>query len=952
MATPDPRDRAEGRITLDAFGRVTHDAYGDSPHTLGGHSHDDITLGAEGVPMPESGAPLEPGTQVGRYVVEQQLGAGGMGVVYAAHDPQLDRKVAVKLVHAGVSQTHSGGGRNSAGSSRLLREAQAMAKLHHPNVIVVHDVGTFGEQVFIAMEYLDGGTLRRYTELDKPAVDELLARYLLAGAGLAAAHAAGIVHRDFKPENVLLGSDGRVCVVDFGLARGVGMAAPTAPPTSDTTTGNFGLRLTQTGAVMGTPAYMSPEQHEGLPADERSDQFSFCVALYEAVYGQRPFEGDTLTTLVVNVVEGKLRPPPPGHRAPAYLFAVLARGLKVDPNDRWPNIDALLAALREDPAHARRRRLPWVGAGVLALVGAAGTYGYVQSNAATAPTPCVGAQAQIAEVYDAQDEAAIATALGNVDPEVARDVWPGAAARLHAYADEWATMHTEACEATRVAGEQSAEMLDRRMACLSQRRASLDNVVGLLRAPDHAVVDKLDALVDGLDPIAPCGDLSQLMAVDVLPEGERDAILAAYAKVDRVRQLRTLVRYDEAQKVLDELTREAEGLTYARLQASIQYMRAALLADRGDPKDAEAALYDAAIFASKVGEDGLAATAWIALVRLVGIQMGRASEIGPTLKAAEAAVARLPEDDDHHRGSLLSTAGTISILNEDNATAETQLREAVQRLTRASGPEHDNVLESREMLGVALQGQGKLDEARTHLQAVLDIRERTLGPDHPLLASLIGNLGLILSDQGKHAEAEAAYARCLTLLRKGFGDKHQVVVTARLNLSNAQRRQGKLDDADENLGAAISLAEELFADSARMAGLLLSRARLRLEQKRPEEALADAERGEAMYTKAYDAKYPRVSDALLSQARALLDLGRLDEAEAKAVHADELRMGDPDAAAGYRAESKFEIARVRYAKGTDRAAARTLATEARAMLGESPDPADLAEIDAWLEDHP
>ena len=256
------------------------------------------------------------------------------------------------------------------------------------------------------------------------------------------------------------------------------------------------------------------------------------------------------------------------------------------------------------------------------------------------------------------------------------------------------------------------------------------------------------------------------------------------------------------------------------------------------------------------------------------------------------------------------------------------------------------------MLGVALQGQGKLDEAQSHLQAVLEIRERTVGPDHPLLASLIGNLGLILSDQGKHAEAEAAYARCLALLRKGFGEEHQVIVTARLNLSNAQRRQGKLDEADENLGAAITLAEKLFPDSSRMAGLLLARARLRLEQKRPEDALADAERGQAMYTRAYDAKYPRVSDALLSQARALLDLGRIDDAEAKAVQADHMRADDPDASEGDRAESKFELARVRYAKGTDRAAARTLATDARAMLGDSPDPADLAEIDGWLKSHP
>ena len=287
-------------------------------------------------PEPDDGLPrmLPRGTNLSRYVVLDPIGRGGMGVVYAAYDPELDRKVALKLLRSDLGSTASGLGR-----SQLLSEAQAMARLSHPNIITVFDVGTWNDEVFFAMEFVRGQTLR--TEQGRQIRPRrALDLYLAAGTGLAAAHQAGIVHRDFKPDNVLVGDDGRVRVTDFGLAR---------------TTEKVDAR------VAGTPAYMAPEQWRGASADERTDQYSFCVALYEALYGSRPIRpaGERAPSGPAGF------PPPRTARVPPGVVRVLARGLQPDPAQRWPSMDALVAALRE----ARRPFRSWmlVAAAVLLL---------------------------------------------------------------------------------------------------------------------------------------------------------------------------------------------------------------------------------------------------------------------------------------------------------------------------------------------------------------------------------------------------------------------------------------------------------------------------------------------------------------------------------------------------------------------------------------------------------
>ena len=267
-------------------------------------------------------------TVVGRYVIRENIGAGGMGAVYAAHDPQLDRTVAVKLLHAGVDE------------ARLVREAKALAKLAHPNVITVYDVGTYVGGVFLAMEFVKGSTLKAWTRTAARSWRDVVRVFVDAGRGLAAAHASGLVHRDFKPDNVLIGEDGRVRVLDFGIA---GEVRKDARPTASDLAGSVqDAPLTMSGVIMGTPAYMAPEQFLGTETDERTDQYGFSVALWEALYGERPYQADTIAALAYEVWCGTL-PDVRARDVPAWLTRIVTRGLSPLPAQRYRSMNALLA---------------------------------------------------------------------------------------------------------------------------------------------------------------------------------------------------------------------------------------------------------------------------------------------------------------------------------------------------------------------------------------------------------------------------------------------------------------------------------------------------------------------------------------------------------------------------------------------------------------------------------
>ncbi len=309
---------------------------------------------AEHVPPPRIARAPSAGGNLGRFQLQEKLGAGAMGVVWRAHDPKLGRDVALKLLrHADESLTE-----------RLVREARSMAQVNHPNVVTVFEVGEASGQAFIAMELVVGVSLRKWQTSAKRTVPEIVEHYLAAAAGLAAAHARGIIHRDFKPDNVLVGADGRVRVTDFGLA-----AAKPGETGKLSAQAIADVNLTTSGSVLGTPAYMAPEQFVGGNVDPRTDQFNFCVALYEALYGERPFEGRTFEELGESVSEGKVKPPPAGSHVSGTLRALVLEGLSVAPGDRFPNMDALIVELARDRAKPWRRTavVSAVLAGVLAI---------------------------------------------------------------------------------------------------------------------------------------------------------------------------------------------------------------------------------------------------------------------------------------------------------------------------------------------------------------------------------------------------------------------------------------------------------------------------------------------------------------------------------------------------------------------------------------------------------
>ncbi len=338
----------------------------------------------EAAPAPMAApASLPRGTAVGRYLVVEPLGSGGLGQVYTAYDPELDRCVAVKVLRPDVAESDGAEGDSGTGSGRdrLMREAKALARLAHPNVVAVHDVGRHGDDVFIAMERVEGVTLSRWTQDQRRPWKEIRDVFLGAGMGLAAAHEAGIVHRDFKPQNVIVSPDGRPRVLDFGLARAMrqddrnGQVSLPRAAGFEPTSSHDALEeaITMAGTVMGTPQYMAPEQFEGSDSTgPAADQFGFCVALWMALYDQRPFEGAELPTLIESVRAGRISEPSDRRGVPGWLHRVLLRGLARLADDRYPSMNDLLAALQRDK---RSRRRQWAALGIVAMVSGLGAGG-------------------------------------------------------------------------------------------------------------------------------------------------------------------------------------------------------------------------------------------------------------------------------------------------------------------------------------------------------------------------------------------------------------------------------------------------------------------------------------------------------------------------------------------------------------------------------------------------
>ena len=612
-----------------------------------------------------------------RFAVERTLGRGGMGVVYLAWDQRLERRVALKLVTA--VKDHHGVHRH-----RLDREARALAKLSHPNVVPVFEVGEHEGELYVAMEYVEGQTLRAWCKEEERAWAAVVEMFIQAGRGLAAAHAAGLLHRDFKPDNAIVGTDGRVRVLDFGLARALSddAAPPLNRPPSQS---SLASTLTDAGAAIGTPAYMAPEQFLGETVDERTDLFAFCVALYEALFGRRPFEGKTRAALVRAVTQEGPSPAPKGV-VPAWLSALVMRGLQADREKRPASIEGLLEELDAGLKRRRRRVI-----GVVAALGlaAAASVGWGLSSAAVEDPgePCEVLFDRIAtpEVADAYSQR-----------------------MLEAMATHWRNGVDEICDNDRLPAWDSRE---RR--CLEAWLPSYDRSVALLEQGDEKTRARAPDLLSRIIP--PDGDYCALEPSPVVdPE--------VWTLAERAREAATLGDAAEATRLAAEALARAKTVDAAELtphQAEALAATAETEARAGDFAKATASFAEAEHQA--IATDHRRRLVQMRLLwAKVEARLGVPEKAEGHLSRAESLSTALGDaDSTYMQAELAEARGVVWRAKGDHTKAIEAHQVALQRFAETKRP----LLAARALLGKGASHQyaGNPNAAKTAYEGALDI---------------------------------------------------------------------------------------------------------------------------------------------------------------------------------------------------------------------------------------
>jgi tetratricopeptide (TPR) repeat protein len=850
-------------------------------------------------------APLDlaRGETVGRYVVIDRVGAGGMAVVYAAYDPELDRKVALKLLHPDAS------GSASAGDAklRLLREAQATARLSHPNVVTVHDVGAYRDQVFIALEFVEGDTLwQRMADL-RPRWREILTLFLSAGRGLAAAHAAGLVHRDFKPTNVLVGQDGRPRVADFGLARQVGqspavaalaagvqaLGQPDARPSPA-----LGTPLTLRGAVLGTPAYMAPEQVEGQPADARSDQFSFCVALWEGLYGERPFAGNTEAALFESIRQGALRAPPKTCDVPARIRNALLRGLCLRREDRFPSMDALLAQLSRRPRRTWARLL--VLAGAIAAASAA-TWVVLRS---AEPEPCLNIERELAGVWDEAVRARVQTAFAATGRSFAPDSAARVSAFLDGYARSWLSARRAICEQTKQERGGMTEATERQAACLAQRAIELEALTSAFERADAQVVEKAVEAAHALSSVEACTDPVRLASQPPLPAGAetREKVSTLRGRLAAGRVLLDTARVREALEAAKSAVAEARAIGYRPAEAEALRLLGSAQSGSGLYGEASETLEKASFLAEVARHDEVAIRAANELTEILGYQLGK-PEVGRVWWQRASALVERTGSDPGQKARLAKNQSLMHFGVGNYHEAAKGVQEAIAFAEQASQFERLQLARFLSSLGTSLGSAGQFEAALPHIKRAMATYEAAVGKEHPGYAHNLSVYGWALALLGRTEEALPLLDQALATAERALGTSAAGLGGVLNHRAQGYAAAGRYDEAIAILERARAIGEPKHGLASPQVLMYLHKAgefwRMKGAAARAlplhEEAVRRAER-------AFGEHHLQTAFARYFRGRALAALGRYREAretQERAHRAAVRALGPENAMLGY-----------------------------------------------------
>jgi tetratricopeptide (TPR) repeat protein len=828
----------------------------------------------------------EPGGRVGRYEMLEILGRGGMGVVYRAFDPELARPVALKLVRADQRQ-------QADLRRRLVREAQAMARVSHRNVLTVYDAGTVEDEVYIAMALVEGGTLRQWLRAEPRAQALIVERFVAAGRGLEAAHLAGVVHRDFKPDNVLVDGAGHVYVTDFGLARPSLSPDSSAAPPSETLLSQ--VTLTQPGAMVGTPSFMAPEQLRGEAVDARADQFSFCVALWEAVAAKGPFDGSTVAERLGAIAAG----PRPARGMPGWLARVLSRGLALDPADRWPSMTMLLSRLEANPARVRRRLA--IALGVVAVLAVPPAWWFWRQHETL--NACRARQHEIDPAWNDARKKTIAAAFAATGKPHATETWAQASKLLDEYVTDWKKVKNNSCKTTRLKHKQTEETLAHVDACLDERLAEVDRLAAVFATADGPLVNRAVDAVRALPAVRECSEGKKLAREDQLPVDPelRARVVEVRRKLSEVHALRIVGHYRDADKEARALEGEVTALGHRPTEAQYWLLMETIGGDWRDAARILAAGHKAILAAESVPLPGVAFTAWHLLFR-------RAAHAGYGADADEAdaqmAAWAQSSGEENARAWLLWDRGRR--LNDTGHSAE-----AIQMLQETL-----KIAEHNQYKGISDGVVGDLadayylahrfDEARAMYERDIRNAEAAGGPNSVHAAPPLNNLGGLLLDEHKVDEAKKLFDRSLQLYRDAYGPD------------------------DSRVGEELNS----LAVVARM-------------QNHPGEGEKLAAQATAVFEKALGREHPRVAYGLTNVGAALVEQGRAALAIAPLERALAIRTR-VESMPAERSQTSMYLGFALGDSGRDRQRGQQLVVAAREQMVKDKDDDDIARIDRWL----